>query len=671
MNESSKFTDLFKKAENDLFERGNVYKNNEASKSTLREIRICTPDNFKYEFGKIKEEREKILNEEKKKYKVESENLKNRLKNCYNYYDQFQYFVKQNNNLKKVKLNLINEMTDKIFHTKPTIEEKAEYNQLDDNLTQYIHDFNTIENKEIDDEKHLEFIKGLSKTFDQSIKKITKADIKRIYETGTVVSMAKKRSKFFNEDKMDNVISRSIMEAINRLNKELAKLDAKDGIALPDNIAKKKEAKMINSINHVEKDKDKSDDKSKRLTILERRKMDSSKFIKINEELLKNNDTRRISISQIKRNYDEVSQYVREGHSYGHPSLTAMKGGLSRGLTCSQNCILEHTLVPNVDEFGHTPAFYRSKKPILSVLYPDEKSILTKSKNLRNEKDNAFIFQLIRSHPAFKKYSIFILKEICKIISFKLFKRNQILYKKGDSAKTWYIILEGAVGFYGVKNNKMIPLLTFGENEDFCKISLYSESPQNYTVKIISDGGLFACLDKDSFIHIIQWMSKYDLMANQKFFRSFSEFTNVYDSIIERMSNICYTMHYNAGTTIFKEKDLIKYIYFIQSGICEVSTSIEIDINKEMKNVIEKYSGYGSRYGMPKFTDPYDRRIITQSVEEEQTQEENENEDSDYSSSLSSFGMLIIYIYIYIYNMYLFFVLFTVFFFFFFFFYYY
>ncbi|ORX49702.1 hypothetical protein BCR36DRAFT_291163 [Piromyces finnis] len=631
MNESNTFTSLFKKVEEDLFERGNEYRNKKPSKATLKEIRICTPDHFKYEFKKIKNEREKISNEEKKKYKIESENLKNRLKNCHNYYDQYQCFIKQNNNLKKIKLNLINKMTDEIFHTKPTIEEKAEFNQLDNSLTQYIHDFNIIENKEIDEEKHLEFIKGLSKTFDQSIKKITKNDIKRIYETGTVVSMAKKRSKFFNEDKIDKIVNSSILEAVNRMNKELRRLNEKDGLALPDNIAKQREIMLTNSVYHTEKSKEKSNNRSKRLSIFERRKsQDLSISIEINEALLKNNNKRRISFTQIKKSYDEVNQYVNEENRYGNSMLNKMRRNLY------SRCIFEQPFSSIVDDFGHTSAFYQSKRSILNVLYPDEKSIITKNKNLRNTKDNTFIFQLIRSHPAFKKYSTYILKEICKIISFKILKKNQIVYNKGDSVKSWYIILEGVVGFYGVKNNKMIPLITYGENEDFCKISLYSESPQNYTVKVLSDKGLFACLEKDSFIHIIQWMSKYDLMANHKFFKSFSELSNIYDSIIEIMSNICCTLHYSAGSTIIKENDIIKCVYFIQSGTCEVNTSIEIDINQEMKHIIEKYSGYGSKYDMPKFTDPYDRRIITQSIEDVISQDEIMNEDSDYNSSLSS-----------------------------------
>jgi len=643
MNESDKFTNLYKTAEADLYERGNCYKSNEKGKSTLREIRICTPDHYKYEYEKIKEERERVANEEKKKYKVESENLKNRLKNCYNYYDLYQYFIKQSQNLEKVKLNLINEMTDDIFHTKAVFEEKPLFNQLDDELTQYIHDCDSIENKEIEEKKHLDFIKGLSKTFDQSIKKITKMDIKRIYETGTVVSMAKKRSKYFNENKNDESINRTILDAARKMNKEMQKLDNKDGIALPDKIAKRREIMITNALQGngrnkknqkgTGKDGSKVKEDQRRPSIYERRRstidghQSAADTIKMNEELLKNNRNRRISITQIKQSYEEESSYVRRRGEYAPPMFSAF-GGRSRGF---RGCIYEHLSEPIVDEFGHTQSYYKPKKPILSLLYPDERSIITKSIKLRNSQDNAFIYQLIRSHPAFKKYSVFILKEICKIISFKILKRNQIVYKKGDNVGSWYVIMEGSVGFYGIRNNQSIPLHTFSENEDFCKISLYSETPQNFTVKVLSDVGLFACLEKDSFIHIIQWMWKYDLMVNQKFFRSIPELNDQYDSVIEKMSNICYTLHYTAGSTIIKENDIIKYLYFIKSGTCEVSTSLEIDVNQEMKYIIEKYSGYGSRYDMPKFTDPYDRRIISESIEECESQSE-ETINSDYSS---------------------------------------
>jgi CRP-like cAMP-binding protein len=88
--------------------------------------------------------------------------------------------------------------------------------------------------------------------------------------------------------------------------------------------------------------------------------------------------------------------------------------------------------------------------------------------------------------------------------------------------------------------------------------------------------------------------------------------------MFDRFSNICYTLQFPAGSTIVRENDLVKYVYFIQSGTCEISTSLEVDINQEIKNIIEMYSGYGSKYYMPKFTDPYGRRIITQSFEEKE-----------------------------------------------------
>ncbi|KAG4090748.1 camp-binding domain-like protein [Neocallimastix lanati (nom. inval.)] len=634
-----RFADLYKTAEIDLYERGNCYKTNETSKSILREIRICTPDHFKYEYRKIKEDRQKVVNDEKKKYKIQSENLRNRLKNCYNYYDDHQYYIQKNNSLKKVKLNLINKMTDQIFHTKPSIEVEPKFNQMNDLLTQYIHDADTIENKEIDDEKHIEFIKGLSKTFDQSIKKITKKDIRRIYETGTVVSIAKKRSKFFNENKEDKSINRKIMEAISNMNKELQRLDAKDGIAVSNEVAKQREAMITKALSNKDKYKEKTEEKEKvrKISMVERRKssfsgMDSANAIKLNETYLRNNKSRRLSISQIKESYDEVSKYVRKGSSYGSP-VYSLKDNNGRQFN-KVECIYENPSETKVDEFGNLPSFYQSKNPVINYLYPNERAILSKHKSLRNSVENSFIFQLIRPYRAFKKYSVFMLKEISKIISFKIFKRNQVIYKKGDSVRSWHIILEGSVGLYGMNKNQVVPLLTFSDNEDFGKISLFSENPQNYTTKVLSDICLIACLDKDAFIHIIQWLLKYDIMANQKFFKSIPDFDNISDTIIERISNICHTLQYSAGSTIVKENDYIKYVYFIQSGICDLYTSLEVDINQEMKNIIIMYSGYGSKYDMPKYTDPYDRRIVTE-LEEESEKEYNEH--SDMSSINSSY----------------------------------
>jgi CRP-like cAMP-binding protein len=637
MGELDKFAELYKTAETDLYERGNYYKTNESSKSTLREIRLCSPDNFKYEYGKIKKELQKVANEEKEKYEQESENLRSRLKNCYNYYDIYQYYVQKNNNLKKVKLNLVNNMTDQIFHSKPTIEIKPKFNQLDNELTQYIHDCDTIENKVIDKEKHIEFIKGLSKTFDQSIKRITKKDIKRLYEKGTVVSIAKKRSKFFNEMKEDIIINRTIMKAVNKINKELKRLDEKENIDHTEDTISKGHIKR-----NISKGKQTEKEVTRNLSLDERKRnsamgTDLSDRMKVSEKYMKENKNKKISITQIKQEYDKPDKYVRKGNGF-IPSLnvTRIVSGKS---DYEFNCIAENSFKSNEstrDEFGNLPSIYKSnqsKNSIINSLYPEEKEILSKNKNLRNSIDNTFIFQLIRPYRAFKTFSTFMLKEICKIITVKIFKQNHIIYNKGDSVRSWYIILEGSVGLYGMNNNQLIPLLTFSDDEDFGKISLFTESPQNYTAKVISDVCLIAYIDKETYLHIMQWMLKYEVLANQKFFKSLPDFSNVPDPIIERMSNICHTIKYTAGSTILKENNYIRYIYFIQSGTCELYTSLEVDVNQEMKYVIAKYSGYGSKYDMPKYTDPYGRRIVTESAKEVESESEVDTENSSGYSS--------------------------------------
>lgn len=199
----------------------------------------------------------------------------------------------------------------------------------------------------------------------------------------------------------------------------------------------------------------------------------------------------------------------------------------------------------------------------------------------------------------------------CEVMEISDYPQGSIIVKFGDKGNSFYIILEGTVGFYlpdsrrslfsikpmsdkefvnKSKNNSLFkrtsledfsevhtspnpvfapPVLEevsrMGPGESFGEFALISNKPRAATV-IALTAVTVAILNKKDFKNLIEKFSKKKLLEKLAFFEAHPMFLKCTKQSLMKLSYYFITRHINKGEYLYRSGDIAEGIFFVKSG---------------------------------------------------------------------------------------------------------
>ena len=141
-----------------------------------------------------------------------------------------------------------------------------------------------------------------------------------------------------------------------------------------------------------------------------------------------------------------------------------------------------------------------------------------------------------------------------------------------------------------VKLTKYTKVLTLGNNEFFGESAMGENEKRNATIRVLEDsylGYLSANLYKTNFFaeKKLAMQNKIHFLSNRFFFKNIN-----LKRFSKKYFNLFIYEKYAHGSTLFEENEELKYVYFIEDGLVELSSNkTMLDIEIFLKGLEEKF----------------------------------------------------------------------------------
>ncbi|KAI9207816.1 cyclic nucleotide-binding-like protein [Polychytrium aggregatum] len=212
-----------------------------------------------------------------------------------------------------------------------------------------------------------------------------------------------------------------------------------------------------------------------------------------------------------------------------------------------------------------------------SLPFPEDSpamKALLKLSSHRTDEDVTAIFCVMRSIKAFSRMSNFILSEVCRVLTLQEFEPNRAVFKQGDPATSWYVILKGSVVVEVQEpTGETITVSRLGPGDGFGELALVNSAPRSAT--ILTQSRCFTvAVDKEPYSRIMKFIHKSQLHETVIFLRSVQIFS---DWTMVALMSVASTFNfktYEPGEVIMMQNMPIKEVCFIRSGQCMLSRVI-------------------------------------------------------------------------------------------------
>lgn len=100
--------------------------------------------------------------------------------------------------------------------------------------------------------------------------------------------------------------------------------------------------------------------------------------------------------------------------------------------------------------------------------------------------------EMINQLNAYHKLSTRTIDALRKILSVKMFKKNDIILRAGDVARSYYFVKSGLLGYYSLDEEGHVIYKLFFEENSFCAStsSIVQENPSEFSIVALEDSEL-------------------------------------------------------------------------------------------------------------------------------------------------------------------------------------
>lgn len=236
-----------------------------------------------------------------------------------------------------------------------------------------------------------------------------------------------------------------------------------------------------------------------------------------------------------------------------------------------------HTLTFNVNAF-------RPDIQSFTGLTPNAKAILVKPSWLRSENELRYLYNFTVRLKCFDRYSVFIRKELTRVIYYEAFEKGRVVLRQGDMGFNFYFIVSGGVLIEvnhedpqtGVKHNSIVSEL--GPGASFGELALLHESKRRATI-VCKEDSEFLTIDKPDFDmvlrknHEMEWGKRMEIIRSHPFFLDWSETAL---QMVAEGSNI---VEYSPNSVIIKDFSHsldTDSVFLLVKGTCKVALKLKM-----------------------------------------------------------------------------------------------
>ncbi|KAJ3333981.1 hypothetical protein HDU76_000113, partial [Blyttiomyces sp. JEL0837] len=204
------------------------------------------------------------------------------------------------------------------------------------------------------------------------------------------------------------------------------------------------------------------------------------------------------------------------------PSFVGQQGGglhstsnrspsmLGPGTPMSRATLRPSHRPPHLDNRLHTAAEILSS-PVLDIfrIYHNEcVAMLKKPGDARTKLEIAVIERVMRRLAAFQDLSDFIITETCKSMTYQFIETDRVIFRQGDPALFWYIILSGAVDVQVSVTGKLedsIAVKRINAGEGFGDLGLLNDQARSATIVTVRPTEL-VLVQKEDYNRVLRFV---------------------------------------------------------------------------------------------------------------------------------------------------------------------
>ena len=182
-----------------------------------------------------------------------------------------------------------------------------------------------------------------------------------------------------------------------------------------------------------------------------------------------------------------------------------------------------------------------------------------------------------------------IVRKSCEYLQYEFFTCNSFICKIGDPGDKFYVIIQGEVKVL-IKpsdSSDLVEAATLGQGSSFGEYALLYNQPRIASILCTMDTHL-AVLSKKSYLQILGTIENKRIEEIILFLKNFPVFKNWSKSALARISYFFSEIQLSRKTTVFREGEKIKKVYFLKEGELELLKLMREDIKSNSNKKVHK-----------------------------------------------------------------------------------
>ncbi|KAJ3248523.1 cop9 signalosome complex subunit [Chytriomyces hyalinus] len=191
----------------------------------------------------------------------------------------------------------------------------------------------------------------------------------------------------------------------------------------------------------------------------------------------------------------------------------------------------------------------------------------------RSTEDLHQLFQFTREMPAFKQFNDLYLQEVCKVITYERFERDEYFFKQGDEGTAWYILISGAVSVLvsktgDIADSTVVRKMEAGEG--FGDLALVNRCQRSASVQATVQPTEVIKVVKADYDRLVKNLFSAEVNLLENYLRKVPVFQEWTKGALKAMAQRMFRKKYKAKQAIYAEDQDLDAIYFLKRGVVSV-----------------------------------------------------------------------------------------------------
>ncbi|KAJ3242346.1 hypothetical protein HDU81_005099 [Chytriomyces hyalinus] len=211
----------------------------------------------------------------------------------------------------------------------------------------------------------------------------------------------------------------------------------------------------------------------------------------------------------------------------------------------------------------------RRQSLALTLAYPG----LLKCPYERSTEELHQLFQFTREMPAFKQFNDLYLQEVCKVITYERFEREEYIFRQGDEGSAWYILISGAVSVLVSKTADIADSMVVRKmeaGEGFGDLALINRCQRSASVQATVQPTETIKVEKDDYDRLVKNLFSAEVNLLENYLRKVPVFQEWTKGALKAMAQRMFRKTYKAKQAIYAEDQDLDAIYFLKRGVVSV-----------------------------------------------------------------------------------------------------